>query len=426
MKLAAGLMHNVEKNSPGVLSFRQSRYIRTILRKFSWTMFYTCSPELHSPQSYPMFFRSMMFRYKRSLAFKLSLLCFALCLPVYGQAAIAVKSHKAKSKKTIRQAKAAPALFRLHQSRPVAEFIDEISERNDFDREVLRNQFARVHFQENVIRLINPPPATKAKNWSAYKQRFIEPVRIKAGMEFWSAHEQTLARAESIYGVPAEIIIGILGVETMYGRMAGKIRVMDALTTLAFAYPNTPNREARMQYFRSELEQTLLYARENNLDPFSLSGSFAGAIGWPQFMPGSIRKFAVDFDGDGKIDLRNSADDAIGSVASFLSQHGWQNGVPLIFPAQVAASESHRWRSFLGQGLEAKFMLHEFDEAGVNAEHAPLYLLYGLVDLQDGDRPDLYWLGTMNFFAITKYNRSFFYAMSVIELGNAVKQQRTP
>jgi membrane-bound lytic murein transglycosylase B len=251
-------------------------------------------------------------------------------------------------------------------------------------------------------------------------------VRIKAGAAFWASHEQTLARAEAQYGVPAEIIVGIIGVETMYGRMPGKIRVMDALTTLAFAYPETANRQARMQYFRSELEQTLLYARENKIDPFSLSGSFAGAIGWPQFMPGSIRKYAVDFDGDGKIDLRQSPTDAIGSVASFLSQHGWKNGLPLIFPAHAALSESHRWRSMLGLSLDAKFMLHEFDNAGVYTENAPSTILYGLVDLQDGDKPDLYWLGTENFFAITKYNRSFFYAMSVIELGNAVKQQRAP
>ena len=308
----------------------------------------------------------------------------------------------------------------------MSDFIDEISTRNDFDREALRTQFARAHFLENVVKLINPPSPTKTKNWSAYKQRFIEPVRIKAGAAFWASHEQTLARAEAQYGVPAEIIVGIIGVETMYGRMPGKIRVMDALTTLAFAYPETANRQARMQYFRSELEQTLLYARENKIDPFSLSGSFAGAIGWPQFMPGSIRKYAVDFDGDGKIDLRQSPTDAIGSVASFLSQHGWKNGLPLIFPAHAALSESHRWRSMLGLSLDAKFMLHEFDNAGVYAENAPSDILYGLVDLQDGDKPDLYWLGTENFFAITKYNRSFFYAMSVIELGNAVKQLRAP
>lgn len=361
-------------------------------------------------------------------SFQLCLISLLLCVPLQANAAGSGKSHKAKVtkiKKVARHVEAEPEFTNFHQWRAVSEFIDEISARNDFDADALRAQFARAHFLENVVKLINPPPPTKAKNWTAYKQRFIEPVRIKAGTEFWATNEQTLARAETQYGVPAEIIVGILGVETIYGRVPGKIRVMDALTTLAFAYPETANRESRMQYFRNELEQTLLYARENKIDPFSLSGSFAGAIGWPQFMPGSIRKYAVDFDGDGKIDLRSSPTDSIGSVASFLSQHGWKNGLPLIFPTHVAISELHHWRTMLGKSLDAKFSLKEFDDAGVSTENAPPDLLYGLVDLQDGDKPNLYWLGTENFFAITKYNRSFFYAMSVIELGNAVKQQRS-
>ena len=166
---------------------------------------------------------------------------------------------------------------------------------------LFRSQFKQIHYLEKVVKLINPPPAGKAKNWTAYRERFVEPVRIRAGLEFWNKYETELNRAQAEFGVPPEIIVGILGVETIYGRHPGNIRIMDALTTLAFAYPETANREARMQYFRSELKQALLYARESNIDPFSLSGSFAGAIGLPQFMPGSIRRFAVDFDGDGKI-----------------------------------------------------------------------------------------------------------------------------
>jgi membrane-bound lytic murein transglycosylase B len=255
----------------------------------------------------------------------------------------------------------------------------------------------------------------------------VEPIRIKAGVEFWNAHAQTLARAEAEYGVPAEIIVGVLGVETLYGRMAGKYRVMDALTTLGFAYPDTANRDARMRYFRGELEQVLLYARENNMDPFSLLGSFAGAIGWPQFMPGSIRNFAVDFDGDGKIDLRNSPQDAIGSIASFLVRHGWKTGLPLVFPANLPTDDSSRWQALGKRGLVADVTLDELTQAGISATNAPpADLLYGLVDLQDDTNPTLYWLGTENFFAITKYNRSYFYAMSVLELGAAVKNLRTP
>jgi len=191
--------------------------------------------------------------------------------------------------------------------------------------------------------------------------------------------------------VPPEIIVGILGVETIYGRQPGNIRVVDSLTTLAFAYPEAPNRQARMEYFRSELKQALLYARESNIDPFSLSGSFAGAIGLPQFMPGSIRRFAIDFDGDGKIDLRNSAADAIGSVASFLSQHGWMANLPLVYPARPDASSETRWKPLIGIALAATHSVDEVEQSGVVLpSDIPRSLMVGLVDLQDGERPTRY------------------------------------
>jgi membrane-bound lytic murein transglycosylase B len=337
------------------------------------------------------------------------------------------KPRSIKSKKRAPVTDAEAEFTNFGQWRAVGEFIDEMTLRHDFDRTVLHAQFARAHFMENVVRLINPPAPTTIKNWTSYRQRFVEPVRINAGVAFWAQHQDTLERAQAEYGVPAEIVVGIIGVETLYGRMAGKIRVMDALTTLAFAYPETPNRDARSRYFRSELEQVLLYARENEIDPFSLSGSFAGAIGWPQFMPGSVRRFAVDFDGDGKIDLRNSPVDAIGSVASFLSQHGWKSGLPLAYPVNVSNEPDSTWQAMIGKSLDATFSLDEFTAAGVRTAQAiPADLRYGLVDLQDGERPTLYWLGTENFFALTKYNRSFFYAMSVIDLGHAVQQKRQP
>jgi membrane-bound lytic murein transglycosylase B len=215
-------------------------------------------------------------------------------------------------------------------------------------------------------------------------------------------------------------------VETVYGRNTGNFRVMDALTTLAFDYPQTPVREARMNFFRGELENTLLLARDAGIDPFSLSGSYAGAIGWPQFMPGSIRKFAVDFDADGAIDLRNSPVDAIGSVANFLIEHGWQRGEPIVFPTTVSTTEINRgWDMFIGQGLEAKFKLDELKAAGITPGiEPPADMQFGLVDLQNGGEPTEYWLGAANFFAITRYNRSFFYAMSVVDLGRSVRSAR--
>jgi len=309
------------------------------------------------------------------------------------------------------------------QWREVDAFIDQMVAQHGFDKSQLQSLLRQTRYLDSTIQLVKPPPPGKPKNWNAYRSRFVDPVRIDAGVAFWNTYADALARAENQYGVPAEIIVAILGVETIYGRNTGNFRVMDAITTLAFAYPDTPNREARMAYFRGELEDTLLFAREANVDPFSLLGSYAGAIGLPQFMPGSIRRYAVDFDGDGTIDLRNSPVDAIGSVAHFLVEHGWRRGEPIAFPANV--DDSGRWQRFIGQGLEAKFGLDELQAAGVTpAVAVPQDMRYGLVDLQNGSDPTDYWLGAANFFAIAQYNRSFFYAMSVNDLSRALRAAR--
>lgn len=311
------------------------------------------------------------------------------------------------------------------QWQEVSDFIDQMVAKHGFDRTDLATTLGKVQFVDRTIQLMKPAPPGRPKNWQAYRARFIDPVRISAGAAFWDEHLQALARAEAEYGVPAEIIVGIIGVETVYGRNTGNFRVMDAVTTLGFAYPDTPNRLARMAYFRGELENTLLFARESAIDPFTLLGSYAGAIGWPQFMPGSIRRFAVDFDRDGKIDLRNSPVDAIGSVANFLVQHGWKRGDPSVFPVTVSP-DSVNWEALIGQGLEAKFNVDEMKAAGVSpAVEVPYDMLYGLIDLQNGLEPTEYWLATNNFFAVTKYNRSYFYAMSVIDLGREVRSARS-
>jgi membrane-bound lytic murein transglycosylase B len=307
----------------------------------------------------------------------------------------------------------------------VRDFADEMASKHGFERTELNAIIGQLRYVESAVQLMKPAPPGKPKNWQAYSERFIEPIRINAGVRFWNENADALARAEAAYGVPADIIVGIIGIETIYGRDTGRFRVLDALTTLAFAYPETPNRVARMAFFRSELEQTLLLSRQRHFDPFSLLGSFAGAVGMPQFMPGNILKFGVDFDGDGQVDLRNSATDAIGSVANFLVEHGWKREArgPAAFPAEV--SPSRTWESMLGRGLSANYRPDELAAAGVITQVAlPDERRYGLVDLQNGAEPTEYWVANDNFFAITNYNRSYFYAMSVLELGRAVRLAR--
>ena len=343
------------------------------------------------------------------------------------QSKTASTSNKQSPKKAPAKKKVVPEdqgeFVNFNEWKEVARFMDEMVERNHFSRSELNSLFAQTRYLDSAIQLIKPAPSNKPKNWFAYRARFVEPVRINAGVDFWNTYGVALARAEAQYGVPMEIIAGIIGVETVYGRNTGNFRVMDAISTLAFDYPNTPNREARMAFFRGELENTLLLAREAGIDPLTLRGSYAGAIGWPQFMPGSIREYAVDFDGDGKIDLRNSPVDAIGSVAHYLAVHGWHRGQPVAFPVTVS-TENRQWETMLNQGLEAKYSVDELRVAGVVLPDVPADLRFGLVDLQNGTNPTEYWIGTANFFAITQYNRSYFYAMSVAELGRAVAAAR--
>lgn len=340
---------------------------------------------------------------------------------------LAAKAGKGKA------AKAAPARpsidydgeqVNFGEWQAVRDFADEMVNRNGFERAEMDALVAKTRFIDSAVQLVKPAPPGKPKNWQAYSERFIEPIRINAGVRFWNENAALLARAEAQYGVPAEIIVGIIGVETIYGRDTGRFRIVDVLTTLAFAYPESPNRNDRMQFFRSELEKTLLLARKESIDPFSLLGSFAGAVGMPQFMPSNILKYGVDFDGDGIVDLRNSAADAIGSVANFLVAHGWDRNAtgPSVFQAEVAPSMA--WEPLLG-GLEARYQLGELQAAGVATRTAlPEQRLYGLIDLQNGAAPTEYWVANANFFAITKYNRSYFYAMSVVELGRAVRMTR--
>jgi membrane-bound lytic murein transglycosylase B len=372
-----------------------------------------------------------------SCAFAAPAASAAASAPALASASAAAKAPakrhaKAKTKKTAHKAAAKrPATDYVGENvnfgewKAVSEFAAMMVAKHQFDRSALDAVIAQIRFVDSAVQLVKPAPPGKPKNWHAYSNLFIEPVRIGAGVKFWNEHADVLAKVEAQYGVPAEIIVGILGVETVYGRNTGRFRVLDALTTLAFAYPETPNRSARMEFFRDELEQALLLARKEKIDPFSLLGSFAGAVGMPQFMPSSVLQFGVDFDGDGIIDLRDSPKDVIASVANYLATHGWQSKAsgPIVYTANV--SPNRAWEGLIGRELVANLRAEQLQAAGVVANQPlPEGMLFGLIDLQNGAEPTEFWLGNANFFAITQYNRSFFYAMSVIELGRAVRLAR--
>ena len=295
----------------------------------------------------------------------------------------------------------------------VAAFIAEMQEKHGFDADFLRMRFARLQPNETVLRAIRPPAVPELqRSWERYRARFLNERRIAAGARFWADNEATLRRARETFGVPEEIIVTIIGVETEYGRNTGKFSVMQALATLAFHYP------PRATFFRGELENYLLLARENDFDPLVLKGSYAGALGIPQFMPSSQRRFAVDFDGDGKVDLTRSRADAIGSVASFLAQHGWVAGGRIAVPAAVSGDPA----PLVALGIKPERPFGEYIQAGVTADgeaEAPA----ALIDLVSPEAPTEYWIGFQNFYVITRYNRSSFYAMSVFQLAEAVRER---
>ncbi|MDW8469997.1 MAG: lytic murein transglycosylase B [Burkholderiales bacterium] len=314
-------------------------------------------------------------------------------------------------------AAAAPAAAqgeRAYVARPdVRAFVREMVERHAFVAAELESLFSRVRRQEPVLRAIAPPSDPRERSWRLYRERFVNALRIAEGIEFWRRHEAALARAAAEHGVPEEIIVAIIGVETFYGRRAGTFRVIDALATLAFDYP------PRAAYFRAELEQFLLFARERDLDVFSVRGSYAGAIGIPQFMPGSYRRWAVDFDGDGAADLVASPADAVGSVANFLRAHGWRRGEPVALAAQVSG-EAHR--AMLAAGVEPRFAFADLARYGVEARATlPLDTPVALVELASPGAPSEYRLGLANFYALTRYNRSSFYAAAVQDLARELR-----
>lgn len=303
----------------------------------------------------------------------------------------------------------------LLQRAEVASFINDMVAEFGYDAEELNDVLGRVELSEKVIAAITRP--AEALPWHRYRSIFIKPGRIQGGAEFWRRNQVQLERASERYGVPAEILVAIIGVETKYGRITGGFKVINSLSTLAFDYPK------RSRFFTSELKHFLLLVREQSLDPHTLAGSYAGAMGIPQFMPSSYRAYAVDFDGDGLTDIWENPTDAIGSVGNYLEEHGWRKDAGITSPATVPDSDIS---TLLTNGLELKLTMADMTDAGVAAgedvdavEHVKLLQL----ENQDGHE---YWLALHNFYVITRYNHSALYAMAVYQLAEAIRTQYQP
>ena len=344
-------------------------------------------------------------------------------------ASATIKPNRAKHKparSAVVRASAAKAMASgpSYASRADAmQLAQDIAQRRDLDVQWVRRVIGQAHRMPGVIQASLPPAVGVPKNWAAYRSRFVEPVRIQAGVRFWRTHRETLARAERDIGVPAAIVVGIIGVETLYGQQTGNYRVMDALTTLALDFPAAhPRASARSAFFASELEEFLVLTARTHTDPLALRGSYAGAMGLPQFMPSSWSKYAIDFDGDGRVDLFHSAADVIGSVANYFRAFQWQSGMPTHFAVQFDPQRLDK-AALLAPDILPTFTVQEFQAKGAvldtaAQQHAgPL----ALVELQNGDAEPQYIAGTQNFYAITRYNWSSYYAMAVIELGQAVQ-----
>ena len=295
--------------------------------------------------------------------------------------------------------------------------IEELVQEEGFDRTELTTLFAQVEGKESILKAMSRP-AEKTKPWYDYRKIFVTSKREKEGVEFYAKHKETFLRAEQEFGVPAEIILSIMGVETYYDRITGSYRVMDALSTLAFDYPK------RSTFFTKELKSYLILSREQGVEPLTIKGSYAGAMGYGQFMPSSYRAYAIDFDGDDKIDIWNNPVDAIGSVANYFKQHGWKPGQAVVMAASV---EGLVPEELFNSGLKSTKTLGDYAQVGISVAQPPEPPLDPngpataiKFELEDGHE---YWLGLHNFYVITRYNHSSMYAMSVYQLSLALAAQ---
>lgn len=300
----------------------------------------------------------------------------------------------------------------------VQQFINEMVQNHNFDRNQLTNWLSQANIEQSIIDAITRP-AEKSLPWHRYRKIFITNKRIQRGVEFWQQHNGALQRASAEYGVPEEIIVAILGVETFYGRYAGKHPVLDALVTLAFDYP------PRSKFFKRELEEFLLLAREENWDPKSIKGSYAGAMGQPQFISSSYRRYAIDFNQTGQRDLINNTEDSIGSIANYFKVHGWRKNQPIVMPANIQGQQYQSLETSR-TSPKPKYSLNQMAKVGVGLSggidnnHPINQEKFALISLE-GQNGMEHWLGLDNFYVITRYNHSNLYAMAVFELSQEIK-----
>ena len=293
-------------------------------------------------------------------------------------------------------------------------FIQEMVKEHKFQSAELETIFAQAKRRQSILDAISRP--AEAKPWYEYRPIFITDSRIEGGIKFWNDNAITLKRASEKFGVPAEIITAIIGVETRYGRHKGSFPLIDSLSTLAFAYP------PRSRFFRSELKHFLLMTREEKMDPVSQTGSYAGAMGMPQFISSSFRSYAIDFDGDGKKDLWNNADDAIGSVANYFKRHGWKEGD--LITHQVS-TKGKKYKTYANQSLKPSLNVAELRKHGVLLNKTFNATRMGaLIELDKNEKEKEYWVGWDNFYVITRYNHSALYAMAVFQLAEQIKAKR--
>jgi membrane-bound lytic murein transglycosylase B len=348
----------------------------------------------------------------------------ALALALLLGAAFAASSQarppkKPRGKPAAVRSDADPDLVTYGRREDVQRFAAETATELGLDRTWVESALGQARYVPSVAKLIMPPPSGTAKNWAAYRARFVEPERMRAGAAFWRSNERALDAAFERYGVPPEIVVGIIGVETYYGRLTGGFRVLDALATLSFDFP--PGRKDRSAFFRSELQYFLLLADAEGFSPAQVKGSFAGAIGLGQFMPGSILRFSVDGDADGHVDMAANPTDVIFSVAHYLAVHGWQRGMPTHYPVKPPVDARDR-ATLLAPDILPSFTAAQFVERGAQLDEAGRAHegALALVELQNGDAAPSFVAGTQNFYAVTRYNWSSYYALAVIELGRAV------